>query len=87
MQTTHIIPALALLNEPTRTITLGRNRLSTIENWSKPAGKAKNRDRNGHERVADRAMPLPVSSYVRTTTLAASRTDHRDLLQNRDART
>ncbi len=77
MQTTHIVPALALSNEPTRTITLGRNRLNTIENWSKPTGKAKNRDRHGHEHLADRAIPLPVSSYVRTTILAASGSGHR----------
>ncbi|MDB5106011.1 MAG: hypothetical protein JWP91_3700 [Fibrobacteres bacterium] len=71
-----------LTDGPTRTITLGRNRLNTIENWSKPIGKSARL----RERLDGRSLPLPVSSFIRTVTLAASRKDGRDLPRHPDPR-
>jgi hypothetical protein len=93
MQSAYTAPALATpsgesLSGETRTITMGRNRLNTIENWVKPPKPSRSRAL-GAERseraVMERGLnepprapetaglPRPVSQFVRTTTLAAPR--------------
>jgi hypothetical protein len=88
MQTAYTAPVPAAASGETRTITMGRNRLNTIENWVKPPKPSRARalgtersERAAPERGPNEpprapetaGLPRPVSQFVRTTTLAAPR--------------
>ncbi|GEM_PF-5032182 len=92
MQTATVSPVIASTSgaapaSGARTITMGRNRLNSIENWVKPPKPSKSRGLHAERALAEHgervqsesrpseegAAPRPVSQFVRTVTLAAHR--------------